>query len=538
MKENLPNDGLEKFLKKSFEGYEDTPSGNLWDKISGDLDAPAAALFVGVIAAQFIYFQTRIDNLSQEVDNQKIKVEKIDKSKENNNLNESENATPLKENLDEDIKSGIVETGKTNSSENSTKSKSTPSSISDFEKASSEIKSSNNTTQNTQIITAPTSEITTILKNLKAPTDKNKQVRNADKLPPSSLEDSDLPLFYDENVVDQDEKVEQTSNNFFNKNLKNEVVETTNEQLKNIVFLPLKNAVLPIEESVLGFEKMPDVLAQVAKISPIRNQRKGISIGVAGGFFKTTETVKGDIRAGFKPPSNRHFAVGFQEQSTIGTTQTGGLNFKIDLTENWSLIPGLMYRKDIFKSTKNSSVEFGDFRHSGSSSREHEIDFFRHTTGGTISTEIEIENSDGGSIDDNEKVKITSQLTREKESIAFPVALNYGLNQGDWHFNFGGGIVFNKLIKNNQELIILDVEHPRVKSDFQTKDKNKVNVSHLRNSNLDGIFYVGIEYELTDHFSLALNPTILFDLTERSRFLRVDSDVFSIGMNAGVNYNF
>lgn len=556
MKKDLPNDGLERFLKKSFEGYEDTPKGDLWDKIAGDLDVPvgglketvpiyktwwagaAAALFAGVIAAQFLYFQNKIDNLTQAVDNQKVKVEKIDASKEKSNLNKWENPNPSNKNSDLKNPSGIVEIIEQNTPNTSINSEETQRPISNFEKVSEDVKSSTDASRNSEIVTAPTSKSPSTSNGSKTPRNKIKQVRNADKLPNSSLEGGDLsPLKNTDRLVIDDEKSEQIEQHLLDENLKNEVAKTTIEQLKTIDFLPFKNTKLPVAPNAFVFEKMPELFTPTAKIKPIRSKRKGTSIGIVGGIFSNTETVKGDIRKSFlPPPSNRNFLVDFQDDSSVGTTRIGGLNIKIDLTNNWSLIPGILYRKDIFKSENVFDFKFKKFNRPNPSMRTHEVEFLQHTIEGTTLVDIRVETSNGDMINDDEKVGITTQVTREKEYISFPVVLNYRLDRGDWHFNLGGGIVFNRLIRNNQKVEISDIRHPQIKRDHQYNIKNTI--PHLRSSNLDGIFNVGIEYDLTDHFSILLNPTIMFDLTEKTRLPNVDSDLFSLGVDMGVNYNF
>jgi len=294
---------------------------------------------------------------------------------------------------------------------------------------------------------------------------------------------------------------------------------------------------LPTGENDFYLGKMPDVLAPVAKIKPIRNRRKGISLGVVAGYYQTTEKITGDISRGFVNPPNSNFIARHQDRSITGKTWTSGLNLNIDLGKNWSLTPGVIYRKDIFNSTQSTSAKFKNFSH-GPMDRLHKSTFLQNTTRGVAGIDIRIESTDGSIIDGDEKVKITTQLTREETYLSLPVALNYNVDQGNWHFNFGGGLLFNIAAgKKKFDVDVIDVEHPRFKRETVSKERKPTRAAKQK-TNLDGIFNLGIEYDVTDRIGLAFSPSVIFDLTESIEIPKIDTDMFSIGANLGVNYNF
>ncbi|MBK7874061.1 MAG: anti-sigma factor [Saprospiraceae bacterium] len=85
MKKNIPSDHLEDFLKKSFEGYAESPPDKVWDNIASEMETPvtpggkiiilykwligvAAALVLGIVAYQLLDVKTELKELQQQVE--------------------------------------------------------------------------------------------------------------------------------------------------------------------------------------------------------------------------------------------------------------------------------------------------------------------------------------------------------------------------------------------------------------------------------------------------------------------------------------
>ncbi|HMQ87539.1 MAG TPA: hypothetical protein PKB07_08135, partial [Flavilitoribacter sp.] len=94
MEKNLHEEGMEEFLRKSFDQYSENPPEDLWDRIDADLAAGpgpalrplwrvglsvAAALLLGIIAFQHIYYNRQLDRLEQGIEENTAQLEALEK---------------------------------------------------------------------------------------------------------------------------------------------------------------------------------------------------------------------------------------------------------------------------------------------------------------------------------------------------------------------------------------------------------------------------------------------------------------------------
>lgn len=551
MKEDLQKDGFEKFLKKSFDGHEEAPSAGLWDKIDSELSAPPAAevavksvsvfktwwsvgiaaMFVGVVAAQFFYFQNKLEDLTQKIDNQEIRTPSIQNSElegtlDSKNFDESripqsvdvEKIQIPKTNLTEDnsIENNLTKVGVVSNS--TTKSQKVLG-----EEVAAKIGNNSLTKKNNTLIS-----------------EKSKQVRN-DGLVPFEKEVDDL--YFDENDVAQND-VEQIDDLPFSEQSEtkkvsdfseNESIKERNKTIANLDFLEVENSQLVFND--LGVELPTNsVVGAQNKIVPVQNKRKGWSVVGNFGVFQTTENIKGDLRENFRPlPPNNRAPVAHQKKKSAGQTIIAGAEVEVDLKNGWSLASGLNYRRDEFNSSNRTRVKFKDLNGLPSGPPHAEFFYFENTTAGVYRLEAKIESGDP--IAPNDELTIFAESRRTAEYLTLPLLVKYQRGVGNWSFDIKSGLVTNFLINNDFQITNFNIEEQGIT--VKNENFTRLKLPRVSESSLDALVSVGAEYDFADHLSFSLNPTIIFDLTQKNRLPpNLSSDFLSLGINAGVRYSF
>ncbi len=537
MKKNLPNDGLDKFLKKSFEGYEENPSNDVWENISKGLTeepatatkgttgaivsigikwwVAAASVLLCVGFAQYYYFHNKIEKISQRVDNQEVIVNDILKNKKELNSKitktpQSENTiTTTKENPNSNLsnENKVVQTNKIEPSKDSP--------IKNLKTQKLPVVNSQSTTS--QEVVA------------------EKQVRNfVDELPTQQFDESGNSS----NLANQNEeqKFESESssekkNEFFEKPFLNK--NTSTEQRSEIVIQQLNQIdnFLKVDENY-NF-KIPNV-ATFNKIIPISKMKSGVSIMPFASYYQSTESIdfvgKGPIPANIPP----HHLQNLNRDFT-GNIRQVGLKFAFRLKGNWRIETGIAYRLETLQATQNIITKYKN-RQGQASNRPPDFRFFINTGDGLADIEIKAKKRMNEPISNNEEILFDLDIKRKRTNISIPLKLNYQYEMGCWILGGGVGLAVNIPIENELK-IEGTINHPKLEI------KNEVPRSLKRKSSgigSDAIASLNFGYKLTENMSFEASPTFMYQLKSNQmvdRFVK-DINVTSFGGDVGLRYSF
>ncbi len=535
MKKNLPNDGLDKFLKNSFEGYEENPSNDVWENISKGLtDGPATVatgttgtvasigmkwwlataasvlLFVGF--AQYYYFNNKIEEISQRVDNQEVIVNDVLENKKQLDSQitknpQSENTiTPTIENSNSTLseENKLVQTNKIEQSQNS---------------PIKNLKTQKLPVVNSQSTTSP--EVVA-----------EQQVRNfVDELPSQQFDESgnssNLVNQKEENKFESesssDKKNELSEKPFFNEN-------TSTDQRTEIVIEQLNKV-----DNFLRIDKNFDLkLPTVNKIIPISKMKNGISIMPFAGYYQSTESI--DFNGKGPTPSNipPHHLQNLNGDFT-GNIKQLGLKIDFRLKGNWEIETGLAYRLEDLEAIQNITTKYKDRQGQGGN-RPPDFRFLLNTGDGLANIEIEGEKTTNEPILGNEEIPLVLEIERIRTNFSIPLKLNYQSEIGSWILGGGVGLAVNIPIENELK-IEGTINHPKLEI------KNEAPRSLKRKSSgigTDAIASLNFGYKLTENMSFIASPTFMYQLKSNQtvdRFVR-DINVTSYGGDVGLRYSF
>lgn len=491
MENNLNKDGLEDFLRKSFEKYDDSPSDNLWDKIEADLgEAPkspsrivgvwknwslaAAAVLIGLIISQHIFYSQKIIQLAGQLEQHTLALKKLDDQLKTNE------AAALIEQASPSIEQPI--TSNINNTLTSTKPTATEKHLAT---------TSNSSNVNTVSSVANNDAI-------------------KEPVPTSSM---------------GDQMVQQISSPPY----------PTRELIKNFIFLEQ-----PVLQAIpfANIEKKPTLINAVKTpaINPVSTSNKW-SIGIHSRHMWTQAKIS---RLMFLPPPNTpgHRSIFNNLPTKQGETKWVGLTASKDLTSNWFVQSGLYFKEANCSSNIKIRFKFKDFdEHAGGSGQQHDVEYSLYTAGGSVEMELRADQTDPNEIiDEEEDINLRIETAHQIRQLSIPVEVGYKMGNGRLQFQSTGGLIVNFLLDNDFEIAGAALDNDKLM--IQHTNRSNKSGPQLRKTTLDYTVGAGIAYHLSPRVELHATPTLIGSISNRHNDLLFKSSELSAGMDIGMNYRF
>lgn len=529
MKDDLHKDKLEDFLRKSLEGHSEAPPSDMWSKIAANLEPPvaelptqsaprlrvlrnwwsvaaAAAVVVGLLVGQHLYFNGQINKL-----NEALKA----------------NATQLKQMEQQWL---VVEEKK--------QSEQTMLPIEGAQEGT--------TAQGTAVAEPKTQVIEnqkaaaqgSAVANAPAISPKQKKQRNgtdaAAQNTPTAIEKSKVPT--DDGTIVNQEKTANTvaSTNAITKAPAAELATAKQTEMPLISGLkltpidipaekaPLANAIIPVQKQIgtrlsIGLQTMP--MFTKAEIRNIREDRD--PHGGPGGPFDKHKSFKLDT-------------VSYKSWMT-------GVAIEANLTPRLRIGTGLNYRTLNSEGTHTICLDFKD-KDNGEpgqppSQHEHDFEYTLNTAAGTVQMAVRAESDDlASTIPDTEKVEATIKTSEHLAFASIPFYANYSFGNGRLRVLAKAGIALNFLLDSDFSIIDIASQNDRFRFDRQKPQKGAP--SDLQSLSASYMAGLGLEYQLTKSLSLRAEPTVMGSLTSLHNNPFIESTEISAGLNMGVVYSF
>jgi hypothetical protein len=220
-----------------------------------------------------------------------------------------------------------------------------------------------------------------------------------------------------------------------------------------------------------------------------------------------------------------------------GNSYSGGITVAFKVNRRFSIQSGLFY-SSMGKEVDGIS-SFAGFERYVTSKGSHNFEVL--TTNGSVLTN----NSDVFLMSATTGDRIITNYTRdffdpEKASLDYinntlnqnfsylelPISLRYKIIDKTLDFNIIGGISYNLLVKN---------------SVYAKVDGGKFPIGHTEGLNpvsISSSFGMGMEYNLSDRFSLNLEPTFRYYLNPINELARTNLRPYSFGIFSGLSYKF
>ena len=497
MEKNIHNDGLEDFLRKSFEQYDDSPSDGLWDKIEADLSsapkvapigsakkywmAAAAAVLIALMAGQYIYFQKEKAELVKLINIQGDKIEALEKEllkkeKEITDTYESKIINP--ENLFN--KNSFAET--INPLENKQK---------DIAIHNYSINKKNNiTTQSTKKQSENTENKNSLLN--------TNSKENTDKKPDTQL--------LTENLVEDQA--------YFEKQI------VANSNIPGLIdLINLKRIEHP----------NPNLSVPTTIIDPVSKKGR-FSIGIHHSYLSTNEKMARAIRRPLGGPDR----VFYNTKAMTGTTQLTGLSTVYQTKTNWLFETGINYRKTELSATHSSQLRFMD--RLPNNNQQPTFEYALNTSVGVVDIEMRADQTDPNqTINEFENIRIEIEAKQEIDYVSIPFMVGKEIGNGKLSTSVKSGLLINFLTHQS-----LGVSGNIINDNLQNTRTyfTRRNGIGLKNTTTDFIAVFGFNYELNKRCSIHLSPTAIVPMGSRHNDPYIKSSGLSFGADLGLFFNF
>ncbi len=505
MKQNLPNDELEKFLKGAFEDYTESPPDGVWDKIAGDLSstsavvttgktilmkkwwvAAAAAVFGGVVLCQHLYFQNKLNTVSEALENKEIEYQEVvAELEEIKQIEESNPGTPFQtENLAGDIGKSVLE------EENS-------------------IQKSKLYEENS---TLSTNEIN--------PENENIETPGLNEKPDEVLTQNPIKPFNQANKHSQDIDIPEPT--FY---------------LKRMPELRVENAVSMTPKPIIF--KLEGI--SESAIEPIK--RGNWYAGVNSLFSKSREKILGidDLPGPGPPPLPGKQRKCFNDDlQSKGQQHLTGITVGYQSTKSWGFQTGIMVKRTSFSSDHKAKFRFEDRDHEFDHNHpdyEHNFEYSLNTSFGLVDMDLRVEQKNhNDNIKQNEKLDFNLETEQVIEYWTVPVLLTYRVGRGKIGLKLKAGLFAN--ILKSKEFNFTDIEVENNKFKLHPVLRPVGHQRGLKSLSFDYLASLGVDVFISRNFNLAIEPTLIGAIADRHNISAIRSRSFSGGVNAGITYHF
>lgn len=493
MDNQLPSDGLEDFLKKSFEQYTESPPPSVWGNIEQSLPvgSPAyitlpgwikAAAAVVVIAGSLLWIQHKvvshqIGQLNAQVDSLKQTIQLLHRevvAEQTKNLSIPENSTTTSAKTDYLIQTSDV-TGFSNQ----------PHAVDHHQ-------------------TGGFANGANTIEALAAQ-------RPAD----ITLQDETLHYQAPANATSA-EAVNETVN---------KVAEVSQLAARPLIAPNL-------------FTKNAGAGVILPATHPIRPLNAGIRWSVGTQFFalNTKEKIKG-VNSSDNPFYNKPL----DPEKQTGKSWATGLTLAAGLDQHWQLQSGLLYKQSQINSTHHPMFRFRDRGHGGhhgpggggQNDNDHAFDYDLNTSMGVVSMEIDLRQNDTTQhIEENEQLDFDINTQQTIKKLCIPLVAQYQIGRGRLHLNFKGGLMANFLLDTD-----LDIK----KSNSLNGKFSIIEGRHVATQNnsakpvsIDYLAGIGLSYDLNHRLSFNIEPIVSGALINNVNPDNIQASTQSWGINGGI----
>lgn len=505
MDNNLHDDKLDDYVRKSFEDYEEDPSSEMWSRVEGDLlpsaEAPvprvafrrfgwqamAAAvilLLLSTLVCEHLYYEEKLRVMSgKQTDplTQKEEDAGLDQPAINPGIADQSASGPISTQSNEARSTGATEKSL-------------------LENAAG------------KVMANPSGRsVPLVRKRAETPS----QTGSSNIVPNPAPKTESTPI-----------AVQTHSEKDFEPIPANEVKETI--QVTSAV-QDLAN--LPVSTTTLSFPKVHFAPAQVKlPIKPLR-EASGWYAGVQLTALRTIEKSH-TIRPRPGRPAFKSQQEG-NDYSSLWWLRTGK-----KLNAHFSLETGIGYQQTTRTATHTPRFRFGDGMQQGppfGSPRTFSYDL--STYGGTAEVSLRMEETTPGTPPtDDEPISLNIKTSEHAAIVRIPVLMGYQFGHGRWHGQIKAGLVGNFMVKHELDLAARVSQHARLQP-VSGKDGYSVRLEPGR-FHLGYWLAAGAEFKVNSRLGLVAEPSLASDFPHNDQYSRRLPDRFSVGLNVGANYYF
>ncbi|GJM31198.1 MAG: hypothetical protein DHS20C18_01990 [Saprospiraceae bacterium] len=223
----------------------------------------------------------------------------------------------------------------------------------------------------------------------------------------------------------------------------------------------------------------------------------------------------------------------FKDRESAQLSGEHGLELGVQLTKHWSIRSGINFYAINLKSHQVFDVEYNpEYEMQVSDKFYSEYSLTIPSSYGSSDVEVQVKRSAGQSIQAGRSVPFEFRCKKKLNFVSVPMIAAYKIGNGRLSFNVKAGLALNLLSTKSFSIPHVKVKHHALKF-HQIKIHRSFDETH--NLTMDYLLGLGIAYQMSLDWSLALEPTFRKNITPI-----ISTDIFrtnnySIGLHVG-NY--
>ncbi|MDX1910240.1 MAG: hypothetical protein SFV22_02080 [Saprospiraceae bacterium] len=197
---------------------------------------------------------------------------------------------------------------------------------------------------------------------------------------------------------------------------------------------------------------------------------------------------------------------------------------------------GLGYQQNVRTATHTPQLRFGDGMAGGSMQRSFQYDL--NTYGGTAEVSLRMEQSNPGAPPaDDEALRLEIETRHRTAILRVPLLLAGEWGSGAWRTRIKAGVLANYFLENELEISAGNSNHPRLRF-VDGQDAYTVQLAAKGKLFWGYRASAGVEYRLRRSLGISLDLCTLGDFARKDAAGRTLPRHHAAGLNAGVNYYF
>ncbi len=495
MKEYTNKDGLEDFLRNSFDEYEQSPSDQVWDQIEQDLVREpkgmylfssiwlrAAAVLVVVLGlGHYFLYQHLVGALTQEINQNAIEIQRLEQRIDQDQIRIDQFPVPLKDTT-------------INEEYDGEKNK--------FDRPVARLERKES---GWPLLPIPTLGIPNPPGSLQA----EKARVSSESITGSVAGPERLTR-----LAGVSERKQQHSDSR---------ITPFSPLLSNVRLLPLRNR----QPSVKSFLEDSDT----------RRGALAFRLGVHYSPYFTVAKLSSPAARQPIPPTA---GGGTNDALTkiTGFSYSAGLSASLDIGNHWFLETGVNYRSFNLSSDLQLRFEFAQFQPGGGTNDpQFALQYPVSTPAGDVAIELVAIQSDPAEvIEDEEIINLNLKTTHVEQQLSIPLLVGYRFGKSPVTFELKGGILANYLLDTDFLIDGVEFTDNQLREDFPNR-RNRPQ-PELKALTFDYLVGGGVNYRITPSWEVSLSPVFIGSITNPPEHASFRVRELSAGVDFGLNLIF
>ena len=215
-----------------------------------------------------------------------------------------------------------------------------------------------------------------------------------------------------------------------------------------------------------------------------------------------------------------------------------GMKAGYQFNKNWSVETGLNYFENNVRSMHRAQVRYESqierLNTDGNYDSNYQLKL--STSYGEIETDVALTRSSDTEIDQNDYINLVLKTQQKLKYLGVPVAVRYRTSGNKFHFSAKAGIAANFIIQKDVRIKAAAVNRNGVHHRRTLVDRK---FSGLKNTTVDFLFGIGIDYDISNYLSIYFEPTVTHSISPVYQLNgKIKTYPIIASLNIGLAYRF